>query len=131
MEQAFLYVEDDSLSREIMQFMMENLGYSLFTFEDSTDFMTRVESLKPQPQIILLDIHVPPHDGFAMLEMLRDHPSHKSSMIIAVTASVMNEEIERLRSSGFDGAIGKPLDFEQFPLLLERLLRRDEVWHIS
>lgn len=131
MQQVFLYVEDDSLSREIMQIMMESLGHCLVTFEDSTDFLTRLKMLTPQPQIILLDIHIPPHDGFELLEMMRNHPMYKTTTIIAVTASVMNEEIERLRTSGFDGAIGKPLDFDEFPMLLTRLLRGDEVWHIS
>jgi len=131
MKAAFLYVEDDTLSREIMQMMMECLEQSLVTFEDSHNFMARVEKLTPVPHVILLDIHVPPHNGFEMLEMLRLNPAYKECRIIALTASVMNEEIERLRNSGFDGAIGKPLDFEQFPLLLERLLHGDEVWHIS
>jgi two-component system, cell cycle response regulator DivK len=131
MKPAFLYVEDDTLSREIMQLMMESLEHNLITFEDSHDFMERVEKLNPPPRVILLDIHVPPYDGFAMLEMLRQNSAYKESRIIAVTASVMNEEIERLRRSGFDGAIGKPLDFEQFPMLLEQLLQGDAVWHIS
>ena len=131
MKPAFLYVEDDTLSREIMQLMMESLEHNLITFEDSHDFMGRVEKLDPLPRVILLDIHVPPYDGFAMLEMLRQNPAYKESRIIAVTASVMNEEIERLKRSGFDGAIGKPLDFEQFPMLLEQLLHGDAVWHIS
>jgi CheY-like chemotaxis protein len=131
MKPAFLYVEDDTLSREIMQLMMESLEHNLITFEDSHDFMGRVEKLNPTPRVILLDIHVPPYDGFQMLEMLRQNPTYEGSRIIAVTASVMNEEIERLRRSGFDGAIGKPLDFEQFPMLLEQLLHGDEVWHIS
>lgn len=131
MKPAFLYVEDDTLSREIMQLMMESLEHNLITFEDSHDFMVRVEKLNPPPRVILLDIHVPPYDGFEMLEMLRQNPAYKESRIIAVTASVMNEEIERLKRSGFDGAIGKPLDFEQFPMLLEQLLHGDTVWHIS
>ena len=131
MKQNFLYVEDDTLSREIMQIMMENLEQDLIIFEDSADFIKRLDTLMPPPRVILLDIHVPPVNGFELLEMLREHPTHKNSLVIAVTASVMNEEIEQLRRSGFNGAIGKPLDFEQFPLLLDRLLRGDEVWHIS
>lgn len=127
----FLYVEDDSLSREIMQMMMENLNYQLVVFDDSTDFMARLEAITPAPQVIFLDIHIPPSNGFELLEMLRQHPTYQNSIAIAVTASVMNEEIERLRLSGFNGAIGKPLDFELFPSLLEQLLSGREVWHIA
>jgi two-component system, cell cycle response regulator DivK len=131
MKQAFLYVEDDALSREIMQILMEGLGQPLVTFEDSVDFIARVQMMSPQPHVIFLDIHVQPYDGFAMLDMLRKTPTHKNTRIVALTASVMNEEIARLRIAGFNGAIGKPLDFDQFPLLLERLIRGDEVWHIA
>jgi CheY-like chemotaxis protein len=131
MKQVFLYVEDDALSCEIMQIMMEGLGQTLVVFEDSTDFMTRVETLTPQPNIIFLDIHVQPYSGFDMLSMLRQNPTHEKTKVVALTASVMNEEIARLKTSGFNGAIGKPLDFEQFPQLLEKLTRGDEVWHIS
>jgi|SRR5688572_17417459 CheY-like chemotaxis protein len=131
MKEGFLYVEDDTLSREIMQMMMESLDQRLVIFEDSHDFSERVQKVSPVPHVVLLDIHVPPHDGFAMLNMLRELPTYKDCRVIALTASVMNEEIERLRQAGFDGAIGKPLDFEQFPMLLEQLLRGDTVWHIS
>lgn len=131
MSQTFLYVEDDTLSREIMQIMMENLGQDLVCFEDSSNFLSRVDALAVQPQVILLDIHILPSNGFQLLDMLRQDPKYQHILIIAITASVMNEEIERLRTSGFDGAIGKPLDFEKFPMLLEQLMRGDTVWHIS
>jgi len=36
----------------------------------------------------------------------------------------MNEEVARLRQAGFNGAIGKPLDFENFAVLIERILNR-------
>jgi hypothetical protein len=42
----------------------------------------------------------------------------------------MNEEVQRLREAGFDGAIGKPLDFENFAPLIERVLKGESVWHI-
>jgi CheY-like chemotaxis protein len=131
MNGRFLYVEDDALSREIMQMLMESLGHEITIFEDSTDFIARVEALSLKPHTIFLDIHMEPQNGFAMLEMLRAHPDYQNATVIAVTASVMNEEIARLRTSGFDGAIGKPLDFDQFPALLERLMSGDEVWYVS
>lgn len=131
MSPAFLYIEDDTLSREIMELMMQALDHSLVTFEDSRDFLNRMRELSPSPNIIFLDIHVQPHDGFEMLRLLRAHPTHTKARVIALTASVMNEEIARLRDSGFNGAIGKPLDFDQFPMLLEKIIRGDDVWHIA
>jgi CheY-like chemotaxis protein len=129
---SFLYVEDDPLSREIMDMMLKGLGYAQITiFENSQDFMQRIEALPSVPDVIFLDIHMKPHNGFEMLEALRRHPTVASRSVIAVTASVMNEEVDRLRNAGFDGAISKPLDFENFASLIERIRVGETVWHIA
>ncbi len=130
---SFVYVEDDMLSREVMQLMMENaMGVTDLTlFEDSTDFLTRLEALEHTPDIILLDIYVRPHDGFDMLKMLRKTLRYNATRIIALTASVMNEEVEKLRIAGFDGAIAKPLSVTTFPSLIERIVRGESVWHVT
>ncbi len=133
MEHHYLYVEDDPMSREIMRIIIENgVGSTNLTiFDDSTDFLGRVSRLNDQPTIILLDIHVMPYDGFQMLKMLREDSPLTHAKIIALTASVMNEEVEQLREAGFDGAISKPLSIQTFPELLKRIADGETVWHIS
>lgn len=130
---AYLYVEDDHLSREIMQMIMQNvMGVDkLAILEDSQNFMARVQELPYQPDIVLLDIHMKPHSGFEMLNMLRDTNRYRDTTIIALTASVMNEEIEKLKHSGFDGAIGKPLSIRTFPKIMERIICGEAVWHVA
>ena len=129
----FLYVEDDASNRKVMQLIMQKAMKvnDLAIFENSQDFMARVKALPQPPQVALLDIHVRPYDGFAMLKMLRADPDYKDTKIIALTASVTNEEVEQLRTSGFDGAIGKPLRVSTFPGLMARILNGEEVWHIA
>jgi CheY-like chemotaxis protein len=129
---AFLYVEDDTLSREIMEMILRGLGYTqLIVFEDSHDFAARLDNLDFTPNVIFLDIHIKPHDGFEMLKILRRHPRLGGQKIIALTASVMNEEVIKLQQAGFDGAISKPLDFDEFPSLLEQILNGERIWHIG
>lgn len=129
---VILYVEDDSTSRDVMELMVTMaLGYpDLVMFEDSHDFMARLEALDPQPDVIFLDIHVGPHDGFAMLKMLRQHPDYARRTVIAVTASVMNEEVQRLMEAGFDGGIAKPLNPRNFPQVMQQVLEGEQVWQI-
>ncbi len=129
---VYLYIEDDPMSREIMRMILENaMGVDCLTiFEDSEDFQGRVKSLPQKPDVILLDIHVKPLSGFQMLELLRADQAFRDSKIIALTASVMNEEVEKLRQSGFDGAIGKPLSVQTFPDLMARVINGDLIWHI-
>mgnify|MGYP005848038349 CR=1 FL=1 len=132
-EYHFLYVEDDPLSREIMQVIMEHgMGVTtLEMFEDSVNFYQRVTALAHTPDVVLLDIHVQPLDGFEMLRVLRADPAFEATRIVALTASVMNEEVEKLRRSGFDGAIAKPLSIVSFPDLIERIIGGEMVWHIA
>jgi two-component system cell cycle response regulator DivK len=130
---TFLYVEDDYLSREIMELvLMRGLGYSdVFMFEDSSDFMRRVTALTPRPDVIFLDIHVEPIDGFEMLRLLRKSRVFDPVPIIAMTASVMNEEVQQLKEAGFDGAVGKPIDIDTFPEIVSLILHGQEVWHVT
>lgn len=128
---TFLYIEDDDLSREVMEMMLQGLGCThIVMFENSQDFLQRIEALPQKPDVIFLDIHMKPYNGFQILEALRQQPTLASKIIIAVTASVMNEEVDRLKTAGFNGAIGKPLDFENFASLIKQLLAGERVWHV-
>lgn len=128
----FLYVEDDSSNRLVMKFLMEKTLHTknYVIFEDSVNFMPRLRALPIRPHIIMLDIHITPLDGFQLLHAIRSDSSYSDTKVIALTASVMNEEVKRLRDSGFDGAIGKPVDLSSFPSIIGRLLRGDNVWQI-
>jgi two-component system, cell cycle response regulator DivK len=129
---TFLYVEDEPLSRLVMQMLLVRaLGYeNLNIFENSEHFIERVEDLDDKPDLVFLDIHMQPHNGFEMLSMLRQHPRYHDTRVIALTASVMNEEVDMLKNAGFNGAIAKPIDQVIFPNLLQSILNGEEVWHI-
>ena len=129
----FLYVEDDASNRMVMNLIMNKAmgAQNLVIFENSADFMERVKALPKCPDAFLLDIHVRPHTGFEMLKMLRADPDYRDVKVIALTASVTNEEVEELRGAGFDSAIGKPLNISTFPDLLVRILKGEVIWFIS
>jgi CheY-like chemotaxis protein len=129
---TFLYVEDDPRSREVMKLLMTKAMKvkNLIIFEDSANFNSRLKDLQQRPDVFLLDIHVLPYDGFGMLDMIRQNPDLKEAKVIALTASVMNEEVDAMRAKGFDGAIGKPLSMSTFPRLIERIVMNEPVWHI-
>ena len=132
MKPVVLYVEDDPRSRKVMQLLLvHQLSYPhVYILEDSTNFLARANSFTPLPDIVFLDIHVTPYDGFEMLAMLRQDTRWDHVPVIALTASVMNEEVQRLRTAGFNGCIGKPLHLETFPELLQQILDGEEVWTI-
>jgi len=128
-----LYVEDDPASRDIMVLVLrEIMGCDDYhIFEDSADFMARVKALVPQPNIILLDIHVPPYSGFDMLTLLRQEPEYQATPVVALTASVMNEEVMRLQNAGFSAVFSKPVDIDTFPDNITRIRQGEGLWHIT
>jgi CheY-like chemotaxis protein len=127
-----LYVEDEARSRKVMEMITSDLGLShVFLFEDSDNFLQRVEQLDPKPDVIFLDIHMRPYSGFDLLKMLHQSKLLPGVPIVAMTASVMNEEVQQLRVAGFDGCLAKPLDFDTFPEALERILNGEKVWRIA
>ena len=130
---VFLYVEDEPFSRKIMEMIiLRGLRYErIHLLENSEQFSQRLEELTPRPNVIFLDIHMKPLNGFQMLEVLRRHPDYRDKRIIALTASVMNEEVELLKQAGFDGAIAKPIDQSSFPMLLNQILSGQPVWNIA
>ena len=124
---TYLYVEDDLASRMAVKVIFENVMKvsTLTIFEDSKDFIPKVETLSCIPDLFLLDIQMEPFTGFELLNLLRADPRYDASIIVALTASVMNEEVEQLQEAGFDGAIAKPLTVATFPNLIKRILERE------
>lgn len=127
-----LYIEDDLFSREVMTLLMVDvLGFKdLTVFEDSSNLEEKLAQLPSIPDVIFVDIHMEPLDGFQILKILRQNSAFQKSQIIALTASVMNEEVQLLRESGFNGAIAKPIDSDTFPEALKRIMSGEEVWRI-
>jgi CheY-like chemotaxis protein len=127
-----VYVEDDEASILIMKMVVERvMGLpTLYVLQSRADFVQQVEGLGVVPDVFLIDIQMKPYDGVELLSMLRDDPQFKESKVIALTASVTNEEISLLKSSGFDGAITKPLNIEAFPGLITKIMDGESVWYI-
>src|SRR5438552_665920 len=99
---AILYIEDDPLSREVLRILVTNvLNYSqLVIWEDSAQLVEKLAQLSFVPDVIFVDIHMQPLDGFAALKVIRQYAALQNIPVIALTASVMNEEVVMLRQAG-------------------------------
>lgn len=127
------YIEDDELSREVMHTLLtRGLGYTSVTiFESSSEFELKLDTLTTIPDVIFLDIHMEPTDGFTILNLLRQRTKYDSTRVVALTASVMNEEVKKLKDAGFNGVIAKPLNYETFPNALRRILDKEDIWSVK
>lgn len=126
---SVLYVDDDKLSLTVMQMLLVNHMKlpNVTMFEDSKDFLNRVKALPVKPDVVLLDIHIKPLNGFEMLKLLRNE-GFPDTVVIALTASVMNQEVFQLKTAGFDGVIAKPVNVDTFPKVWGKILKREQVW---
>lgn len=127
-----LYVEDDPDSRSVVRMVQRMVPdkLNLTIFDDSRDFEQCLVQLDPQPDLILLDIHVKPLTGFEMLQVIRSRSEYDAIPVAALTASVMNEEIQMLQNAGFHSAMSKPLNMDEFPRLIERIMDGEHIWYI-
>ncbi len=132
-EPVLVYVEDDENSILIMKMVVERVMKipALYVLKSSADFVQQLKGLGVVPDIFLLDIQMRPYDGVKLLSMLRCDPLFNTCKVIALTASVTNEEVSMLKDGGFDGAIAKPLNIEIFPDLITKIIRGEPVWYIA
>jgi CheY-like chemotaxis protein len=74
--------------------------------------------------LIFMDIHMPGMDGYESTRLIRSlsHPRAKTIPIIAMTANVFKEDIERCLASGMNSHVGKPIDFGEVLVLLKKYL---------
>jgi CheY-like chemotaxis protein len=132
-DHIYLYVEDDAFSRDIMKTMLQRVMQveRFLILDDSTDFLAKLKDWELVPDVILLDIHMRPFTGIELLQMIRADSALCTAKVVALTASVMNEEVEALRLAGFDSTIAKPISAKTFPGLIQLILQGEPVWDIT
>ena len=84
----------------------------------------------PRLDLILMDIRLPYEDGYGAMKKIRQSERLKTVPIIAVTAEASQEQMDKARSAGFNGFLGKPRDPDKFPDQIRRILNGDSVWEI-
>ena len=104
--------EDNEVNRIIGRTMLENLGFAV---EEAKDGRMGAEMFIASPadafDVIYMDIQMPEMDGYQTARAIRNsgHPQAGSVPIIAMTANVFAEDIEKARQAGMNGYVGKPI----------------------
>jgi two-component system, cell cycle response regulator DivK len=105
-----LIVEDKATSRELLRNVLEPRGYEVIEAVDGVDGLHKAS--EHQPDLILLDLHMPRLDGMEVLRALRGDPRFLSTPVIALTASAMQGDRERALAAGFNGYLTKPVSLD-------------------
>jgi CheY-like chemotaxis protein len=83
-------------------------------------------ALRTKPDLVLCDIALPKLDGYGVAQRLRSASSLSEVPLIAVTASAMVGDRDKVVAAGFDGYISKPISPETFVSEVEAFLHSRE-----
>lgn len=125
-----LIVEDTVSNFVLMARMLEHVGIKCEWKTSGYEVVEYADTL-PRLDLILMDIRLPYEDGYQALRKIRASHSLKDIPVVAVTAYASEEQMEKSRTAGFDGFIGKPLDPDRFPDQVRQSLAGDQVWEVT
>ena len=119
-----LLADDVEMNREIVMAMLED---TLIQIECAVNGREALEIFSAQPEkfdVIIMDINMPEMDGLEATRRIRalTAPEGERVPIIAMTANVLADEVEKYLAAGMNGHIGKPVDFEKLLQMLAKHL---------
>jgi signal transduction histidine kinase/CheY-like chemotaxis protein len=124
--QRLLLVEDVEINREIVQSLLEPTQLKIDCAENGVEAVRMFTENPDKYDIIFMDIQMPEMDGYETTRRIRifekEH-SGKKIPIIAMTANVFYEDIERCAEAGMDSHLGKPIDINEVMSKLHTYLK--------
>ncbi|MEO7337638.1 MAG: response regulator [Caldimonas sp.] len=117
---TILIVEDNEKNMKLVRDILQHQGHA--TLEAATGVDGVALALERTPDLILMDIQLPDIDGIEALRRIRAEAALDATPVVAVSASVMPDEQQKIVASGFDAFITKPIDLKQFRATVQRFL---------
>ena len=107
-----LIVEDNPRNLKLVRDVLQVKGY--VTLEAGTAEEGVRIAAEQMPDLVLMDIHLPGMNGIEALRVLRGDPATAAIPVIAVTASVMQDDRRMIMEAGFNAYVGKPINLREF-----------------
>jgi len=120
--ELILVVEDNEKNRKLVRDVLTFKGYTIIEAETGEDGVRLTQ--ERHPRLVVMDIRLPGIDGIEALSRLRSHPATCTIPVMAMTASVMTEDRQKITDAGFDAYHGKPFRVRDFVSAVEQLLQR-------
>jgi signal transduction histidine kinase/DNA-binding response OmpR family regulator len=110
-----LLAEDVEINREIVQTLLEPTKLDIDCAENGVEAVRMFTEAPDKYDMIFMDIQMPEMDGYEATRRIRELniPEAKTIPIVAMTANVFREDIEKCLDAGMNSHVGKPLDFDE------------------
>ena len=116
-----LIVEENEKNMKLVRDVLNVKGY------ETAEAGTAEEGLRIArervPHLILMDIQLPGMSGIDAIKALRADPITLGIPVVAITASVMQQDRQQIMSAGFDGFIEKPIDLRSFLATVQKAMQ--------
>ncbi|MDL2290488.1 response regulator [Desulfovibrio sp. OttesenSCG-928-F20] len=122
-----LLVEDSDINQMIAVAMLNDYGAEVNTANNGEEGLRAFEAAPDSYDLIFMDIQMPVMDGYEATRRIRASNLLRAGSIpiIAMTANVFKEDVDKAREAGMNGHVGKPLDVEQIRETVHRVLREN------
>ncbi|HLG99426.1 MAG TPA: response regulator [Bryobacteraceae bacterium] len=120
MNETILVVDDNIDNLDLTQILLEEQQFDVHTAESAETALKMSETLRPR--LILVDIQLPRMDGLELTRRLRQNPSLKDVIIVALSAYAMKGDEDHAREAGCDGYITKPINTRTFASIIRGYL---------
>jgi two-component system, cell cycle response regulator DivK len=117
---VILIVEDNEKNMKLVRDVLQFKGYETIEAVNGTDGVRLAKERKPD--LVLMDIQLPDIDGITALGQIRADPVTQKIPVVAVSASVMPDDQQRIVASGFDAYVTKPINVKSFVETVERFV---------
>jgi two-component system cell cycle response regulator DivK len=122
MSKTILVVEDNAMNMKLFCEILESMGVtSLCALDGKTGLALAKEHC---PDLILMDMQLPDISGLELTRTIKADGELKHIPVIAVTASVMQGDEERIMASGCDIYVSKPIQIAEFIGVIRKMLDR-------
>ncbi len=117
---TILIVEDNEKNMKLVRDILRHAGHETLEAATGTDGVSLAVSMRPD--LVLMDIQLPDIDGIEALRRIREVKELDAMPVIAVSASVMPDDKQKIVASGFDAFVTKPINLKHFLETVKRFL---------
>ncbi len=120
--ETILVVDDTPANLKLLTTVLRAAGYTVVTATSVVEARDVLGSATPS--LVLMDLQLPEIDGLTFTAELRENPSTKDLVIVAVTSFAMKGDREKSLAAGCDDHLTKPIDTRALPKLVAGYLAR-------